>query len=362
MTIRYTEEYRNPKIIGKILEKIKRTSQKKVRLMEVCGTHTMSIFRNGIRQLLPDTITLLSGPGCPVCVTSQWEIDTFVALSQIENVIITTFGDLIRIPGTESSLQRKKAEGRDIRIVYSTFDAIDIARQNPDKKVVFLGVGFETTAPTVAASILFAKKMGLDNYFVYSAHKLVPPALFALMQDEKVQIDGLMLPGHVSVIIGIEAYRHFFNRFRIPSVVVGFEPADILHGVALIIDQIERHQPGLENAYMRAVTSEGNPKAKTLMNQVFSNWGATWRGIGKISESGLRIRSEFSAFDAQKVFSLKVPKSEEPQGCACGDVLRGYISPLDCALYKKLCSPVSPVGPCMVSSEGTCAAYYRYHE
>lgn len=361
MPIKHAEEYRNPEITGKLLEKIKRASKKKVRLMEVCGTHTMSIFRNGINQLLPDTITLLSGPGCPVCVTSQWEIDSFIALSQIENVIITTFGDLMRVPGTESSLQREKADGRDIRIVYSTFDALDIARKNPDKKVVFLGVGFETTAPTVAASILFAKKIGLDNYCVYSAHKLVPPALFALMEDDKVQIDGFILPGHVSVIIGVEAYRYFFNRFRIPSVVVGFEPVDILHGVSIIIDQIERHRPGLENAYPRAVTSEGNLNAKTVLDQVFCNRDTSWRGIGKILESGLRIRSEFSDFDAQKVFLLNVPRFEEPRGCACGDVLRGYITPPDCALYKKVCSPVSPVGPCMVSGEGTCAAYYRYH-
>jgi hydrogenase expression/formation protein HypD len=359
--MKHAGEYRNPEITHTILEKIRQASKKEVRLMEVCGSHTMSIFRNGIRQLLPDTITLLSGPGCPVCVTSQWEIDSFIALSQIENVIIATFGDLMRVPGTGTSLQKQKADGRDIRVVYSTFDAINIARKNPDKKVVFLGIGFETTAPTVAASILTAQKMGLDNYFVYSAHKLVPPMLFALMGDDKVCIDGFMLPGHVSVIIGVEAYRPFFNQFCIPSVVVGFEPADILYGVFLMIDQLEKNRPQLENAYRRAVTSQGNLKARNLLDNVFYVWDASWRGLGKISGSGLKIRNEFSAFDAQKVFSLNVSGSKEPEGCACGDVLRGYIAPPECVLYKKVCSPVSPVGPCMVSGEGTCAAYYRYH-
>ncbi|MBC8247274.1 MAG: hydrogenase formation protein HypD, partial [Deltaproteobacteria bacterium] len=228
MTLKYMDEFRDAEIAAPLIEKIKLTSKRKIRLMEVCGTHTMSIFRSGIRSLLPATIRLISGPGCPVCVTAQGEIDAFIATSQFENVIIATFGDLIRVPGSHSSLQKERANGRDIRVVYSTMDALNIARKNPDKKVIFLGVGFETTAPTIAASIVSARQMQLQNYSVLSAHKLVPPALTALMQSENIQIDGFILPGHVSVIIGLEAYRPFFNRYPIPSVVAGFEPADIL--------------------------------------------------------------------------------------------------------------------------------------
>ena len=361
MAIRHMEEYRDPEISLRIIDKIKNFSGKEARLMEVCGTHTMSIFRNGIRALLPETITLISGPGCPVCVTAQNDIDAFIELSRVDDVIITTFGDLIRVPGTRSSLQKEKGKGRDIRVVYSTFDALEIAKENPGKKIVFLGVGFETTAPTIAASIISANEIALDNYFVFSAHKLVPPALEALMGTEGVKIDGFILPGHVSVIIGTRAYLPFFKRYKIPCAVAGFEPIDILQAIFMLTKQIETNNPALVNEYKRAVTFEGNEKAQETMRDVFETVDVTWRGMGIIPESGLKIRESFASFDAEKTFDISVPFSKDPKGCSCGEVLTGLKIPSECTLYKNLCTPMNPIGPCMVSSEGTCAAYYRYH-
>lgn len=361
MTIKHVEEYRDPGIGRRLVENIHRISRSKANLMEVCGTHTMSIFRNGLRAVLPNTLSLISGPGCPVCVTAQSEIDAFIELSRIDDVIITTFGDLLRVPGTESSLQKERAGGRDIRIVYSAIDALDIAQKHPDKHIVFLGVGFETTAPTIAAAIVTAKKQGIDNFFVYSAHKRVPPALSTLMGIDGVNVDGFLLPGHVSVIIGLEAYRPFFERYRIPCVVSGFEAVDILHSILLLIEQIESREPRLENGYPRAVTTPGNQKAQQMILQVFESVDASWRGIGSIPDSGLKIREAFSAFDAKIEFELEVPEAPEPAGCVCGQILAGLKTPPECSLYRKVCTPTDPVGPCMVSSEGTCAAYFRYN-
>jgi len=361
MTIKHADEYRDPEISRKLIEQINNFSKKNIRLMEVCGTHTMSIFRNGIRKLIPGAIALLSGPGCPVCVTAQNEIDAFIEISGKPDTIITTFGDLMRVPGTNSSLQKERAGGKDIRMVYSTFDAIEIARKNPDKMVVFLGVGFETTAPTVAASILSARDMKIENYFVYSAHKTVPQALCALMKTKGIKIDGFILPGHVSVIIGTGAYLPFFNQYQMPCVVAGFEPSDILQAILMLVEQIENKTPGLENAYTRAVSFAGNEKAVRIMNDVFEAADIAWRGIGIIPGSGLKIRDEFSDYDAMKKFEISEKDSKEPRGCACGEILTGLKTPVECPLYKKICTPVDPVGPCMVSSEGTCAAYYKYH-
>ena len=361
MSIKHLHEYRDPELSRKIIEQIKKTSQKKIRLMEVCGTHTTSIFRNGIRSLLPETISLLSGPGCPVCVTAQNEIDAFIELAKLDDVIIATFGDLIRVPGADSSLQNEQAKGRDVRIVYSTFDAIEIAKKNPDKKVIFLGVGFETTAPTIAASILAAHGLNLNNYFVISAHKLLPPALFTLAENPKTKIDGFILPGHVSVIIGVKAYIPFYEQYNFPCVIAGFEPIDILQSILMLVKQIEDNAAKLENGYKRAVTFEGNPKARSTMSAVFETADAAWRGLGGMPLSGLKIRKEYAAFDAQKVFGIKLAESEDPKGCACGEILLGLKIPPQCPLYREKCTPIQPVGPCMVSSEGTCAAYYRYH-
>lgn len=355
-----TPLFRDPVLARRLVAAIRGISRKPVRLMEVCGTHTMSIFKSGIRSLLPETIDLLSGPGCPVCVTDQGEIDAFIRLARTENVIVATFGDLIRVPGTDSSLQKERTAGRDIRIVYATLDALDIARKNPEKQVVFLGVGFETTAPTVAAAILAAAASGVTNFTVLSAHKRVVPALFALMETEGVRIDGFILPGHVSVIIGAEAYRPLFDRYRIPCTVAGFEPVDILEAIRLLTESIESADPKLANAYGRAVSAEGNPKALAVMDQVFKSEDAAWRGLGVIPESGLAIRPAFGRFDARRVFELEIPESPPPRGCVCGDILRGVKSPPECALFGTRCTPMGPVGPCMVSGEGTCAAFYRY--
>jgi hydrogenase expression/formation protein HypD len=361
MTLKHIDEFRDAEISQQLIQKIKSISTKDVRLMEVCGTHTVSIFRSGIRSVLPPTISLLSGPGCPVCVTDQAEVDAFIELARLDDVIITTFGDLVRVPGTKSSLQKESAAGRDIRVVYSTFDALEIAKKNPAKKVVFLGVGFETTAPTIAAAVLSAARMDLGNFSVISAHKLVPPALQALMASAGVRIDGFILPGHVSVIIGLNAYRPFFDQYQIPSVVAGFEPVDILQAISRLVEMLEADSPALDNAYPRAVTAEGNARAQQILSDIFEPVDACWRGIGVIPQSGLRIREKYGAHDAQKLFDVQVPDAKTPKGCACGEILIGTKTPPECALYKKACTPMDPVGPCMVSTEGTCAAYYKYN-
>lgn len=360
MVDRYTDAYRDPDIAMQLVDRIHAVARSPIRIMEVCGTHTMAIFRHGIRSLLPDTIDLLSGPGCPVCVTAQADIDAFVRLARLDDVIITTFGDLMRVPGSGSSLQKESAAGADVRVVYSAMDAVALASRHPDKKVVFLGVGFETTAPTIGAAIASAAKTAVNNFFVFSSHKTVPPALEALMSNPAVQIDGFILPGHVSVIIGTEAYRPFFQQHRLPCAVAGFEPVDILQAIYDLTAMIQDGAPDLVNAYPRAVTGEGNVKARQLLEKVFETCDAPWRGLGVIPASGLAIRSELAAFDAQKVFDIRPEETPEPKGCACGEILSGIKTPEQCALFRKKCTPMNPVGPCMVSSEGTCAAYYRY--
>ncbi len=361
MPIKHIEEYRDADIAKGLVKEIWNLSQKKIRLMEVCGTHTVSIFRSGIRSLLPDSISLLSGPGCPVCVTDQKEIDAFIALARLEGVILATFGDLMRVPGTLTSLQKEKAEGCDVRVVYSTLDAVELAQKNPRKQVIFLGVGFETTAPTIAAAIQTAKQIGLKNFSVFSAHKIVPPALNALMSMDGVQVDGFILPGHVSVIIGKDAYQPFFDQFQIPCTIAGFEPADILSAIHLLVSQIETGFPKLKNAYGRAVTDQGNVAAQKLLTETFDVQDVAWRGIGVIPMSGLKIKTGMAEFDAEQRFDFDVPPSEDPKGCACGEILTGIKKPFECPLYKSKCTPMDPVGPCMVSTEGTCAAYYKYH-
>ena len=360
MVLKYIEEYRDGTLSRAIIKKIQAVSKKKLRLMEVCGTHTTSIFRHGIRSVLPEGITLLSGPGCPVCVTAQKDIDAFVEFSRIDNVIVTTFGDLIKVPGSSSSLGKEKAAGADVRIVYSVFDAITIARENKEKEVVFCGVGFETTIPTIAGGILMGIQEKLDNFSIYSANKLTPPALAALMETDGVKIDGFILPGHVSVITGTNAYRDTFEKYNIPSVISGFEPIDILNTILLLIQQNEVGKPALENAYPRAVSDQGNEKAKLIMNQIFKVCNATWRGIGDIPLSGMSLKKEYEKFDAAIKFGMDMPDMPEPKGCACGEILMGLKTPEQCGLYKKKCTPMTPVGPCMVSSEGSCAAFYRY--
>jgi len=359
--MKHVNEYRDKEICETYIKKIWEIHKKEIRLMEVCGTHTMAISKNGIRSLLPKSILLLSGPGCPVCVTAQQEIDKFIKLAGIDNVIVATFGDLMRVPGSNSSLQKERAEGADVRIVYSTLDCLQISEKNPHKEVVFLGVGFETTVPTIAASILEAHKKGIKNFSVIAAHKLVPPALTALMENENVKIDGFICPGHASVIIGGEAYVPTVENYHVPCVVAGFEPVDILQSIYMLVAQIENSCAKVEIAYKRAVNFGGNKKARDIMYQVFEPHDANWRGIGVIPESGLIIREEFNNFNAERKFDVTVENVKEPKGCACGDILIGIKSPPECLLFRKACTPDHPIGPCMVSSEGTCAAYYKYH-
>jgi hydrogenase expression/formation protein HypD len=331
-----------------------------VRFMEVCGTHTMAAFRSGLHQLLPANVRLISGPGCPVCVTDTNYIDAAIALSRQPDVIITTFGDLLRVPGTRSSLERERAAGANVRIVYSPTDALLLARECPAPKVVFLGVGFETTAPTVAWAIRQAAAERVLNFSVLCAHKTMPQAMAALLQDQLVKIDGFLCPGHVSVITGAAMYRFITEQYRIPCVVGGFEAWDMLKAIAMLLQQLVDGRAEVEIEYSRSVGERGNVAAQNLLAEVFEPCAAGWRGIGTIPGSGLAIRSPFAAHDAERLFGLTFTPAQPHPGCRCGEVLRGVITPLDCRLFGRVCSPSNPVGPCMVSSEGTCAAYSKY--
>ena len=355
--------FRDPALARKLIDTIRRHADgRTLNLMEVCGTHTVSIGRYGFRSIMPDGLKLLSGPGCPVCVTANRDIDHAIALSDLDDVIIATFGDMMRVPGSTSSLMRKKSEGRDIRIVYSPLDAIALAESNPGRHVVFLGVGFETTTPTIAATILEAEARGLPNFSVFCAHKVTPPALRAIADDPRTRIDGFILPGHVSTITGIAPYRFLVDEYGIPGVVTGFEPVDILEGIEMLTRMIRDGSPDIVNAYRRGVSEQGNPVAREHVAAVFDATDADWRGLGTIPASGLAIKERFAPFDARKRFDVSIEPTREPRGCRCGDVLRGAIAPVDCPLFGRACTPEHPVGPCMVSSEGSCAAYFRYQE
>lgn len=331
-----------------------------VKIMEVCGTHTVSIAKNGLRAVMPEWLTLLSGPGCPVCVTANEDIDTAIAISQLPDAIVTTFGDMMKVPGSYSSLTKEKSEGRDIRIVYSPLDALALAQKEPDKQVVFVAVGFETTVPLIAAAILRAQEMGIDNFSVFSSHKTVPAALGALVNDPEVKVDAFILPGHVSTIIGLEPYRFLAEEYEVPGVIAGFEPVDMLQAIYMLVTQLKEGRAEVEIGYRRGVEPQGNPHAQQMVDKVFEPIDADWRGIGVIPGTGLGIRDEYAAFDATKRFVLDVPEPREIKGCQCGDVLRGIVLPFDCKLFGRGCTPEHPIGPCMVSSEGSCAAYYRY--
>lgn len=358
--MKYVEEFRDHELAKKLLERIRRRSRKPVRLMEFCGGHTVAIFKHGLRQLLPDNIEMLSGPGCPVCVTATPDLDKAIALGSLPGVIITSFGDMVRVPGSRTNLQQARADGADVRIVYSARDAVTIARENPAKAVVFIGIGFETTAPTIAASILQAEEERIDNYSVLSLHKVCPPIMKAILDLGEVNLDGIICPGHVSAIIGSRPYRFLVDDYSIACAVSGFEPLDILLAVDRLVEQIESGQPKVEIAYTRGVKPEGNRAALRLMERVFETADANWRGIGMVPASGLRIRSRYENYDAEKIFDIETQPAIEPAGCICGSVLRGVSTPLECRLFKNTCTPQNPVGPCMVSSEGSCAAYYQF--
>jgi len=347
------------KVVSEIKE-LKNAVGRPVRLMEVCGTHTVAIFRHGIRDLLPEGIQLLSGPGCPVCVTSIRDVDTVIEISRSRDVIITTFGDMMRVPGKSKSLFYAKSEGGDIRIVYSPLDALKIAKANSDKKVVFFATGFETTSPLVAATISEAENAGIDNFFIYSVHKTVPPALKALLDSGEVLVDGFILPGHVSTIIGKDPYNFIADDFNKAAVITGFEAFDILSGIRMLLEQISGGKARVENQYTKVVKDEGNLKAVSNMNEYFGPSDAEWRGLGILPGSGLELRGQFCHRDIRSVLNPDVPEGTEPRACSCGDVLKGVKIPTECSLFGKACTPEKPVGACMVSSEGSCSAYYRY--
>ena len=360
--MRFIDEYRNAELGRRLVARIHGRSTKRVKLMEFCGGHTTSIAKHGIRQLLPSTIEMLSGPGCPVCVTTNADLDKAIALAQLPNVIVASFGDMIKVPASRSSLQQVKANGGDVRIVYSTQDALEIARHNPSKSIVFVGIGFETTAPTVAASVLQAEQWGIDNYYVLSQHKLCPPVMKALLNSEEVRLDGIVCPGHVSAVIGSHPYEFIPRDYGIACVVSGFEPLDILLCVDMLIAQIESGDPKVEVAYRRGVKPEGNRVALGLLHRVFEVADGDWRGIGTIPGSGLKLRKKYQRYDAEHVFQFSPGEPVEPTGCICGDILRGVKTSVECMLFRTVCNPEYPVGPCMVSSEGSCAAHYQYGE
>lgn len=358
--MKHIDEYRNPELAKKLLHHIAEHSGSPMVFMEVCGTHTVAISKSGLRQTLPANIKLLSGPGCPVCVTANRDIDWAIELGLQTNAILATFGDMIKVPGSYSSLNTARAQGADVRVVYSTTDALKIAEANPERQVVFYGVGFETTTPTVAVSMMEARKRRIHNYSVYSVHKLVPPALEALINLGELRLDGFICPGHVSVVIGSDAYKPIAEKYHMPCVVAGFEPLDILQAVLMLIDQVENGRAEVGVQYTRVVKPQGNTIALEAMFEVFEPSDAEWRGVGIIPGSGLEVCEEFSNYDAKIRFDLNMPPVKEHAGCSCGDILRGIKSPNDCKLFAKACNPENPIGPCMVSSEGACAAYYRF--
>jgi hydrogenase expression/formation protein HypD len=351
------------KLIQKIIPLALATREKLGRrpaLMEVCGTHTMAIARCGIKNLLAEYLELRSGPGCPICVTDQQDIDYMINLARLPGTVMATFGDMLRVPGSDSSLEREKARKANIIIFYSPAEAVIYASSHPEQEVIFLGVGFETTAPSVALSIATAIELGSKNYSVFSAHKLVPPVMRALLDDCDLHIDGFILPGHVSTIIGQKAFDFIALEYRIPTVIAGFEPVDILGAIYRLLKQLSQNEVKAENGYGRLVHLEGNIKAQKLLAAYFTPTAALWRGFGTVPASGLDIKDEYAFYDAKNKFALEVPVGQTPKGCNCGEVLKGKINPADCLLFARTCTPMQPVGPCMVSSEGACAAFYQY--
>ena len=358
--MKYISEYRDKDLVMKLVEQIRQASTKPITLMEVCGGHTMSIQKYGIPSLLPENINLISGPGCPVCVTDRKYIDHAIALARLPEVIITTYGDLIRVPGSTTSLDREKSQGADVRIVYSVLDALKIAKENPNKKIVFLGIGFETTTPPTAVGILNATQQNIENFSVLNCHKVMLPAMAALI-DEDVKIDGYIGPGHVSTITGSEIYEPIPKKFNLGVVISGFEPVDLLQSVLMLVNQIENKDQKVEIQYKRVVKPEGNLIAKDMVNKVFEARDDWWRGLGVLKDSGLKIRDEYAKFDAERIFDVEIEKTREDKGCICGLILKGMKKPKDCKLFGTACIPSDPVGACMVSSEGSCYAYYRYN-
>ncbi|MBN1446961.1 MAG: hydrogenase formation protein HypD [Bacteroidetes bacterium] len=343
-----------------ILERIRARRTGPVSVMEFCGGHTVAIFRSGIRSVMPEQVRMLSGPGCPVCVTSNADLDRAAALAKLPGVILTTYGDMLKVPGSHESLAQVKAQGYPVEVVYSTLDALKLAERHPDRQVVFFGIGFETTAPAAAAAVLQAQAKALKNFSICSVMKLTIPGAKALLSMGEVRVDGVIGPGHVSSIIGAQAWDFLPNDYGIPVAISGFEPLDILAATDAILRMIEEKKPALVNAYSRIVKPEGNRKAWNTVQRVFTLHDASWRGFGDIPASGLALREEFAAFDADRRFAIDIDPAEEHPACRCGEVLRGVVTPPECTVFGTVCTPEHPLGPCMVSSEGSCAAYYHY--
>jgi hydrogenase expression/formation protein HypD len=360
--MKFSEEFRDKDLVQDLARRLRDMAPGPATLMEVCGTHTMSVARFGLKMLLPPGIRLVSGPGCPVCVTAQQDLDGFLALGEQPGVVLTSFGDMVRVPGSVTSLDRQRAAGADVRIVYSPFDAVDLAQKEPDKQFVFFGVGFETTMPATALAIQTAAAANLENFSVLCVHKTMPAALRALLASADLQVSGLLLPGHVSAIVGAASYDFIPREFHIPCAVTGFEPLDILLGVEALLTQLRTGDIHVANAYTRAVTAPPNPKALQVLENVFAPADAYWRGLGLIPGSGVSLRPEYARFDAAIRFAPVLAQVPPPQvtPCRCGEVLRGILPPPDCPLFGKTCTPSQPLGPCMVSSEGACAAAYRF--
>lgn len=346
-------------LVERIRERVSRLPGGHVTLMEVCGTHTVAISRTGIRSALRGAVTLLSGPGCPVCVTSQADVDAMVSLAT-HQLTVFTFGDMMRVPGTRSSLEAARAGGGRVRIAYSPLDAVAYAASHPEEQVVFLAVGFETTAPGVALALWQARSQGLANFFIYPAHKLIPPALRGLLEQGELEVAGFILPGHVSTVIGRRAFAFLEEEYGVPAVIAGFEGIDILMAVDRLTHMVERGEAGVVNMYPRAVREEGNPRALEAVWSCFQPEDAVWRGLGRIPSSGLGLRPLWQDLDVRQRYPVGQQEVSVPPGCRCGDVLRGRILPPACPLFARACTPTRPQGPCMVSSEGACAAYFRY--
>jgi hydrogenase expression/formation protein HypD len=357
--MKYITEYRDKHLVDEVAQEIRKISKKEIKIMEVCGSHTMSIHRFGIKSLLPPTIKLISGPGCPVCVTGKEYIDKAIWLSKQPDTIITTFGDLIKVPGSESSLDKARSEGADVQIVYSILDAIELAQEKPNKKIVFLAIGFETTTPPTAAGVDKAKELGLNNFFILSAHKVMPPAMQAII-DDGIGVDGFLAPGHVSVITGESIYKFIPEKYNRGVVISGFEPLDVMQSVLMLVKQAEENNKKVEIQYTRVVKPEGNPIAQEIINKVFEPGDAVWRGLGNLPGSALYLRKSYENFDADKVFDIVIPPTKEPSNCLCGSVLRGLNQPNDCKLFGKACTTENPVGACMVSPEGACNVFFKY--
>ena len=360
--MKFMNEFRDQAVVEQYLGEIAKTATQPWTIMEVCGGQTHSLVKNGILQMLPENVRMVHGPGCPVCVTPLHQIDKAVYLTEEKGVILCSYGDMLRVPGSKRSFLESKASGADVRILYSPLEAVNIARDNPGREVVFFAVGFETTAPANALSVLHAYRTGVTNYSILASHVLVPPAIAAVMNDEKSNIQAFLAAGHVCTIMGVSEYEPLADQFKIPLVVTGFEPVDLVQGILMAVRQLEKGEHKMENQYSRVVRPEGNPEARKVIETVFEISDREWRGIGNIPKSGYEVRAEFAAYDANRKFDVDIEKVPESSECIAGLVLKGIKKPHECPQFGKKCTPQSPLGAPMVSSEGACAAYYHFSQ